>query len=110
MLSSKFLLPLLKYHFSQKGVENEERNIDGLQKCYSECKHRLFLIFKVSENCLKVSEKSGNFELSDEWQPSVSPFYMTKMISVPFHILQLVKSLVPLLGGALYHFFIINRV
>ena len=45
-----------------KGLENEDRNIDGLQK-----------LCQVSENCLVLSEKlrdkSGNFLVSDEWQP-----------------------------------------
>ena len=48
-----------KFRKKQKEVENEEKNIG---------KRGLFLK-KVSENCIKVSEKSGNFWLFDEWQP-----------------------------------------
>lgn len=34
------------------------------KKSYSECKHRLLFI-----NIIRSVEKSGNFSLSDEWQP-----------------------------------------
>ena len=51
------------FSLSRKEVENEEKNIDGLQKKLKQIQALIVSHwYKVSENCLKVSEKSGESE------------------------------------------------
>ena len=57
-----FQIPSFSFRKKLKEDENEEKTIDGLQKkAKVNVKIDCFSLKKVGENCLKVSEKSGNF-------------------------------------------------
>ena len=54
-----------------------------------------FLLIKVSENCFKIIEKSGNFLLSGEWQPCLSfTRAVVKLLSKASRRLRLLSSVI----------------
>ena len=63
----------------------------------------------VSENCPEVSEKSGNFSASDEWQPCILHYVPNKCKSsiknlIKRGILEMVQdSYFKLLGDVIYY-------
>ena len=53
-----FQIPSSSFREKRKKVENQENDVNGLQKNESERKHRLFLITKVSEKTVYSSVMS----------------------------------------------------